>query len=315
MRPGPRSLLLPCFFLLLSTGPALAQARLSVAGIVLEEDGGTPVESASVLLAGQRVATAGSGMFIITDVAPGDYTLVVEALGYIRYEVDLVLRADTTLRIVLAPQPVSLEAVVVRGITISGTIHDAETGLRVLGGSVTVEPGEREDGATNGRFSVSGVPPGRVAVTARVLEYLPSRVEFDASRDTVLRFDMVVDSVAIRMIERQVQRLADRAEEVPMRVTAVNRRDIELLGFPSAFHVLRHHIPNVVPSSPPWPDVCILLDEAPTSIGAMIGLQAELIERIEIFGFRASGIRVYTKRYVARLMGQRRLRPNAMLEC
>ena len=72
---------------------------------------------------------------------------------------------------------------------------------------------------------------------------------------------------------------------------------------------------TVVPWSPPWPDVCLLPDGAPTSLETMTGLPAELIEPVEIFGFRGSAIRVYTKRYVARLIGQRRLRPNAMVDC
>ena len=113
MRLRFRPLFLPFIAVLLSAGPALAQEALSVAGIVLEEEGGTPIADASVLLAGQRVETSGAGMFIITNVAPGDYSLVVEALGYTRYVVDLALRADTTLRILLTPEPVSLEAVVV----------------------------------------------------------------------------------------------------------------------------------------------------------------------------------------------------------
>ena len=59
--------------------------------------------------------------------------------------------------------------------------------------------------------------------------------------------------------------------------------------------------------------------EAAARAGRHVGVMHPCIgysdERIEIFGFRGSAVRIYTKRYVARLMGRTRLLPNAMLEC
>jgi len=313
-----RSLFLASALLLGVATTALAQ-QVTVSGIVRERGDGSVIADATVRLPGvPTTLTNGEGRFALRGIEPGSYTLAIEALGYERRRIDIVVRNDTTLVIELTPDPVRLEGVTARGITVRGRLVDAESGARLWGGEVIVQPGSRRIGVRSGDFRVRGVPRGTVRFTARVLEYLPESIEFDAQRDTTLQFDMRIDSVGIRLIQRQVQRLADRAQEQPYSVRALGRDDIRQAGAPTVGELIFRNvsIQSLSRFSSPFsrsqrsqgregsdlPAPCIKLDDVDADFDMLLSMPPDIVERIEIFDFDGGMIRVYTKRYVAGLM-------------
>ncbi len=72
--------------LLLGAGARAQQASGFIRGVVWDRDFDVPLPGALVLLVetGQKVATSPQGHFILAEVAPGRYTLVVSRDGYIR---------------------------------------------------------------------------------------------------------------------------------------------------------------------------------------------------------------------------------------
>ncbi|HEX6135773.1 MAG TPA: carboxypeptidase regulatory-like domain-containing protein [Longimicrobiales bacterium] len=308
-------------------GSATAQ-QATIRGVVQERGDGTPVAEASVRVRGgpQAVADA-AGRFVLQRLGPGTYTLEIDALGYVSRRIEIVIRGDTTLVIRLDADPVPIDQIEARAVTIRGTLHDAATGDRLLSGEVRIEPGGETVSANRGGFRVRGVQAGRVRVVVHALEYLPAVIEFDAERDTTLRFDMHVDSVGLRLLLRQVDRLAQRADAEPYSVRALNRDDIRRTGAPTVGDLVSRELPSwgAAPpmilsrqrraresrsaSQPPAPrePACVTYDDMPVEQAVLSGIPSELIERVEIYGYGGRMIRVYSKRYVANLMRRERL--------
>lgn len=294
--------------------PALFAQRVTVSGVVVEQSDSTPIAEAGIRLSDTPLAiTDERGRFDIPGVAPGRYVLSVEALGYVAREIELDLRADTTLRIELIPDPIDVEGLVVEGVTIRGNLRDAESGLRLLTGRVTLQPDARSVTTTNGRFTLKQVARGSdVMLVAEAMEHLPTRVEFVVDNDTTVDIMMAVDSVALRLLDRQAQRIARRAESMPWSVNELERDDIRRVRVPSIGELVRRQLP---PGVADWkyPYVggghCIMLDDSPVQFAVLLGVPAELIERVEIYGQSGRLISVYSKRYVASLMGKPALPP------
>jgi hypothetical protein len=61
-------------------------------------------------------------------------------------------------------------------------------------------------------------------------------------------------------------------------------------------------------------DECVFYDDMRREIEDLIHLPPESIERVEIFGSRGTMVRVYSRKYVASLMGGRRLVPITFME-
>jgi len=59
---------------------------------------------------------------------------------------------------------------------------------------------------------------------------------------------------------------------------------------------------------------CVVYDDMPCSLAEVAATPPELIERIEIVGYRSRMIRVYSRRYVARLMRVRVLEPIGFMD-
>jgi Fe(3+) dicitrate transport protein len=120
-----RSLIL-CSLLLLHLTLTTAQTKDdasntpgSVAGSVFAVDTNDPLINAHVLISGTRFGTAtnNDGRFVIENLAPGSYTLLVSMLGYAEGEYQVTVREGgiTTVRVVLAPRPVNFPAVEIMG--------------------------------------------------------------------------------------------------------------------------------------------------------------------------------------------------------
>jgi hypothetical protein len=294
--------------------PALFAQTVTVSGLVVEQADSTPIGEASIRLADAPLAiTDERGRFDIPGVPPGRYVLSVEALGYVSREIELDLRADTTIHIELIPDPIDVEGLLVEGVTIRGNLRDAESGLKLLTGRVTLQPDGRSVTTRSGSFTLKQVARGSsVILVAEAMEHLPTRVQLFVEGDTTVDIMMGVDSVAIRLLDRQARRLASRAESMPYSVNELDRDDIRSVRLPSIGELVRRQLP---PGLVDWkyPYVagghCIMLDDSPVQYAVLLGVPPELIERVEIYGHKARLISVYSKRYVASLMGKPALPP------
>lgn len=292
----------------------LSAQQHEVSGTVVERNDSSPVAGAIVRIDGYPPASTGvDGRFRLSSIATGRHRLEIEALGYHAFALDLVVQSDTTLNLELELDPLVLDtlAVSAQTITISGVVRDSVTGLILLqGAAVTTYPRGRSYDAQSGRFSIPGIPRGQpVGLLVEALEYLPKRIEFVAAGDTALEVRLDTDSVAVRLIHQQVERLNRRSNTLPHSVDAINRDEIMRAGVPTAVELIRRRLPpGTIPSHPPYSGsignraICVLLDDMPSSLADVAYLPPGLIERVEIVGYRGRMIRVYTKRYVARLM-------------
>jgi len=306
-------LILIAAFTIAGVASSACAQEVTVVGIVTDAADSAPVVDATVRITGAPwTFTNREGRFIVEGVRPGRTTIAIEALGYEPFSRDITIRGDTLLRITLGRDPLRLEGVEVRGVTIRGELYDRTTGRRVYDGEIVLQPDGRRVSARHGNFTMRNVPTGPVRLVARVIEYLPEAIEFDATADTTLRFDMRIDSVGIRLIQRQVRRLEQRAEAEPYRVRALNRDDIARAGAPDVAELIRRNLPiHAVPQRPPYDGMCVIYNDARMPFEMLIGMPPELVERIEVLGFDGAMIRVYSKRYVAGLMRRTKL-PTSM---
>ncbi len=293
----------------------LRAQQVTLSGIVVESRRGATVAGATVRVGSRPpVVTDLDGAFHFAEVSGGPHTLTVEAYGYHSRTLSLNLRADTTVRVELEPDPLVLDRLVVqaRYVTVRGTIRDGETTVRVLDGQVTVYPGGQTVGANTGRFTLERVPAGQpVTLVVEAIEYLPVRVNFVPEGDTTLNFHLEVDSVALRMIAMQVERLERRARGVPKSPTALNRDDLMRHVASDVLEVIRRAVPgNHLPSARQvWGRYgCYFLDGSSVPLDRLQSLLPEEVERVEIYA-RGRAIRVYTRRYVHRMMGEDHLAP------
>lgn len=283
--------------------------QFTISGVVIERTDLAPVGNAVVRLAGvTSQITNNDGRFRFSGVTAGNHTLSIEAFGYGEYSLELVVHADTILEIGLDPNPFPLDTVVVstRRLTISGGIYDAATGLKLLqGAQVTVYPGSRVIDAVSGGFTLRNVPSGsRIGLLVEALEYLPATLEFVVQNDTTVTVALDVDSVGMRLVAQQVVRLENRSMSIPHPIRAVNRDRIRQSGTSTIGELIHRLRPGSTfdrRAVEPF-EQCVLLDDMRVGLEDVVNIPPELIERVEVLGRRGSMVRVYTRRYVARLM-------------
>lgn len=103
--------------LLLLPSVLLAQQTASVNGYVTDSENGETLIAANVALEGTRKGTSTntSGYYTLTDIAPGEYTIIVSYIGYQSYAQEITLEANETLRLdmELPPQGVQMEEIIV----------------------------------------------------------------------------------------------------------------------------------------------------------------------------------------------------------
>lgn len=288
---------------------------ITVVGIVLEREGSTRIGRATVSITdAPPVFTGEDGAFRITGLAPGPHTLRVDALGYRGEVMTLDLSADTALVVHLDPDPLLLDSLLVRAgtITIKGKVFDAHTGQPVLFAQASIQPGFPPVGAVSGEFTLRRVPMGRaVEVVVEAVEYLPARFALITEADTSLNVALEPDSVGIRIIGQQVQKLEARANAVPFAMTVIDREYLE--GFPgwTAYEILEFRLRMVRYSRNPFGMTqggttrqCIFIDDVQqVDIAVLWSLWSGEVERVEIYD-RGGMVRVYTKRYVVSLLGR-----------
>lgn len=73
-------------------------------GVVVSAQTNSPVEGATVSIAGHTGQTAPNGRFFFFDVSRGEHVITVTKAGYVPYEERVTVTGSTELRIALVPQ-------------------------------------------------------------------------------------------------------------------------------------------------------------------------------------------------------------------
>jgi hypothetical protein len=288
--------------------PAGAQ-QATVSGRVVESGSQTGILGATIELPGRAPAFTGpDGTFEIANVAPGSYTLRVEALGYLRALPDIVVPGDTALIIELERAPIRLDSLVVEGrnVTVKGEVRDKARSMGLLQAEVYASNGTARQTDGIGRFGIKDVP-ANVPLVIRVEEfgYLPLTTTIAPENDTTLRFELEEDPVVQRIIAQQLSRIADRAAdkrypyEPPIdRDELLKSRNGTLMGVVRRFY--RGSIG------------CVAIDERGYSgefrKHILENMRIGEVEHIEAlwYGTARSSlmIRIYTREFVRRMIGR-----------
>jgi hypothetical protein len=313
---------------------ALGAQGVRVSGRVVDDARGAPIEGVTVRLTGAEARTTDvDGRFAFAATTPGRMILTVEAVGHVFRWIELDVQADTSLTITMRERVAALDTVVVRArnVRISGTVVDSATGSNLLQAQATLYPGGATIGASTGAFTFPDAPAGEETLVVEALEHLPVRITNNATRDTSLTIALDIDPVGMRMIQLQVARLTERTRPTTLSLTALGRKEIEREGVASIGQLVTRltfeDAANVrrAAAQRSADDGCIFLDDFKVTRDVFEGLPPEVIERIEVY--RGAGetpsmrgraartsiraeprmIRVYTRRYVASLIGKETL--------
>lgn len=340
MRPPAFPLFALCLLGLGGATPLAAQATdgpVTLAGVV-RESGGAVIPFAIVRVeGGASTTTDEQGRFVLPRTPAGAHVILVQAYGYRTRILDVLLRADTAITIELDASALALDSLRAdaRSITFRGTMRSASDGLPVMDAQVTLYPRGRTTGAISGTYRLLAPADELVTLVFEGVAHLPVRMHLSATQDTVVDVMMEVDSVAVRMMAHQVQRLTDRSTTVPSRLQYADREDVIRSGSGTVGELVRRYLPrNVIPESPrEWSrigyDICIVVDDRSViPLTELMVMQPDVIERVEMYG-RSHGergkegetfnrtfsegrmgsvgshmIRVYTRRYVAQMAGR-----------
>ncbi len=94
---------------------AKAQTSVSITGNIVDEKG-EPLKAATVFLSGtQKISVANDeGRFILTDIEPGTYQLIIKMLGYFPAAKNLIISLESPdIRVELQPRSINLKEVVI----------------------------------------------------------------------------------------------------------------------------------------------------------------------------------------------------------
>lgn len=300
----------------------LAQDGIEFRGQIVDATSGFPVSNALVSLIGHgAVLTSEQGRFRFVVDEPGDYTLVVEALGYSRLELPVSLSSDVDLSLPVEPAPLLLDTIVVELETLDfdGRVRDPRLEARVYDAHVRSDQGHDEWTSLTGRFNLDDVyenVPLRMMVNG--FGYMPLDTTFIPDDRERYVFDLLPDPVGQRMIEVQTLRLSERTRSGrwyrPHRSlrSEVSREDMArsvsdgslqtVLEATYPLHVLRRVS-------------CFLIDERPTNSRAertavLQGTLVQELERIELLEFPGQNgalmFCVYRRRFFQELVATNR---------
>jgi hypothetical protein len=286
-----------------SRNAAAQTPTIAVGGRVIERGRSTPIAGATVEVRGvaERI-TDERGEFRFTDLETGTYTVRVRALGYQLLDRQLAVVADTTLTIVLDVDPVLLDSIRAdaRIVSLTGRVTDRTSGRAVA--DATVHLGPDREAVTNlaGRFRVRRIAEGYpTAVEVSALAYLPARLTVIPEEGRSIDIALEPDSVGVRMIERQVEKLHTRVEAIATSLHAIDRATLLRTPGWTARDVVVSRLPYNRRIQ------CLVIDERPFLGGdvrdVLRSFLAEEIERIEILG-RGAMVRVYTRRFMQQMI-------------
>lgn len=316
---GPR--LLTALLLLSLPTTLAAQARVQFEGQVVDASSGQVIPNAIVRLGDHgTVLTSEQGRFRFDGVEPGEYTVLVEALGYAGIEISVSVVTDLSVSLPLEPAPLPLDSIVVEVGTIDfdGRVRDPRLDANLHDAHVRSDQGHDQWTNWHGRFDLDDVferVPLRVIITG--FGYLPLDTTFIPDHEERYAFNLMPDPLGQRMIEIQTQRLADRARAGrryrPFRLQPELGRE-EMARFMSRGS-LQNLLERTYPISVLRRVSCFLIDERPTYsrterthvLQTTLPQQLERIELLEFPGQRgALMLRVYTRRFFQELIATNR---------
>lgn len=284
---------------------ALAQTDAVIQGRITDTDG-VGIGNAIVDLAGLRsTQTSAAGAFRFANVALGQYTLRVTAIGYAPVSRVVIIEADTAITVVMEEAPLELDPLIVvapREIDLEGRVRDPEKDLSLMGAEVLSSEGHLARTNTQGRFSLDVFEGVGVLVGVRAFGYYPLDTLIEPRDDYDYEFDLTVDPLVTRMIEVEIERLEDRAgghRAITMR--PMNRDDLVRWKDWTVLDLLQARYPQRIRRLD-----CVIIDEREV-FGMMAGgilqtTMAKEVERIE-FLFRGAMLRLYTQDFMRTMIG------------
>jgi hypothetical protein len=310
-----RSTIRGAFLAVTFSASALAAQPVRISGTVVDERS-QPVAGATLRLTGadSAVTTPANGTFLFEGIFPNGMILTVTAPGYEFRSIPL-SPGNTALTVTLKSRITNLDPMIVRpkAFRVKGQVVDARSGDALLFARVTLYPDNRARDANDvGDFRFDSAGAGTMTIIAEAMEHLPVAIQFTATRDTSLgKIRMPIDSVAMRMMNQQVERLKKRSQGSEFPVRYADRTDIArearsaISEMVEALLVRRLDRRTTMRQSAS--ESCVFYDDRKIAPGMLFGIYPELIERVEVF-HRGGMIRIYSKRYVMSLMGQEMLR-------
>jgi hypothetical protein len=305
----------------MTVGASVAHAQapgVSLSGRVIEGGGATPLEGVTVELRGiaERI-TDERGSFSFADLPPATYTLRVRALGHRTHEMSITVRSDTSVVVTLDIDPVLLDSIRAdaRFVTLAGRVTDRARGIGIAHARVYYAADRDATTRVGGRFRIERMPEGYPSVIeVSALGYQPVRLTVIPEEDRDIEVALDVDSVGLRMIDRQVERLHTRVKGIAVSLRTLDRDRLLLHPNSTAEDAVRRSTMN-------RPIRCLVVDESPfggetinprtgrgTLADVLGSLHVEEIERIEILGSGAM-VRIYTRPFIQRMIRGRAMTP------
>jgi hypothetical protein len=290
--------------------PAAAQTAFVVQGQVFDAGSGSGVANAVVGLNGHdSVLSAAGGYFRFEGVAPGAYSLRVDAFGYAPVSVTVRVDRDTTIEVPVHIAPFLLDSLVVepRLVDLEGRVRDSARDFYLMDASVLAggEAPTRTD--SRGRFTLGGVlADTSLRVLIRAFGYLPLDTTVVPRANTVHLLELQPDTVVERLIGTQTDRIRDRAAPRRAPLMRPMTRD-QLLA-----HAGRRTLADVLE----WEYgerrlravECVVVDEKQL-LGAwqpssLFHIFPEQLERIEFLGRNGSMLRIYTRQFMQEMISR-----------
>jgi hypothetical protein len=281
-----------------------AQDGFGVAGRVVDSQTNAGVVNAIVTLDAQRPILTGTlGEFSFADVAAGEYTLRVEAFGYVAASRSLRIDGDASVMVELEVAPFVLDPLVVapREIEVEGRVRDPMKDLSLPDVDVRTSRGEAVRTGGRGRFEVGAWDGVDLLLQIRAFGYLPMDSVVVPAPGARYEFNMTPDPIVERMIEVEIRRIEERAGgRRAITFRPLSRDDLlRRRGF-TVMELLRTEYGDRVRLG------CVVLDERALTPamadGVLRTMLAQDIERLE-FLFRGRMLRIYTREFMRTMLG------------
>lgn len=295
--------------LLATSSPAAAQQSHALRGRVIERATSQPIAQATLILGeSRRAITNQQGEFEFRGLAPGGYSLMVEALGYSTVFTSLVVNQDVTGEIRMDPAPITLDTLLVqlRRFTLTGRVIDGASSQAAPYVRVALDGfGETRADAAGG-FRVRRLAPGEYRLRVEGFGWLPDTTILDLHGDTTVAITLRTDPITDALVQRQLARLDRRARGTFPKV--MDRAEIMKSRAPQVAGIVAARLGTTVVNCPGsrlpgclarGGEPFVYIDDAPVHCGLQVlaGYHNADVQRIELYG---TTIRVYTTWYIRR---------------
>jgi hypothetical protein len=307
---------------LLPLSTAWAQTgQYTVQGRVVDATTGEGVPGATVEIeSAGRQQTAEDGSFSFAIVPPGRHGLTVEATGYAPIRTAVLVTDHVQALLRLEPRPIVLDSIAARSALhdVRGRVLEVSSDRSVPFATVRI-PGIGETSTNDaGAFRLARLPPGDYVLEAERFGWMPLRTSVSVFADTTVVVRLELDSIAVKMMQQQVERLETRVKGVGYSLRVVDRDAIrgsrvgtplDLLTGRAAVRLANcPHAPHARciqrnPLPPAEPEVFIDDRRIHCGLEVLEKYPVAAIDRIEVIRDGA-GIRAYTTWYIERMAGE-----------